>query len=110
MRGHCTPAAHAEHVGTADRELGVDTEDGRRLSRCLRCDVWVEGFPPTSATARYAELPPLDTLELPRRGKPLNDAIILRLIALNRAVHSVVFGLLAIALVVLDTRLFALQS
>jgi uncharacterized membrane protein (DUF2068 family) len=110
MRGHCTPAAHAERVRPEDRELGVDTEDGRRLSRCLRCDVWVEGFPPAPGVATYAELPDLRTLDLPRRGKPLNDAILLRLIALNRGVHSLVFGLLAVALLVLDTRLFDLQS
>jgi uncharacterized membrane protein (DUF2068 family) len=111
MRGHCTPAAYAERVGPGDRELGVDTVDGRRLSRCLRCDVWVEGFPPTPDAVRYAELPELRTLDhLPRRGKPLDDAIILRLIAINRGVHSVVFGLLAVALLVLDTRLFDLQS
>src|SRR3954447_5468248 len=111
MRGHCTPAAYAERVRPEDREVGVDTEDGRRLSRCLRCDVWVEGFPPAPDVALYAEVPALETLHhLPRRGKPLNDAIVLRLIAINRGVHSVVFGLLAVALLVLDTRLFDLQS
>jgi uncharacterized membrane protein (DUF2068 family) len=110
MRGHCTPAAQVERVGPEDREIGVDTPDGRRLSRCLRCDVWIEGFPPSAGAARYDAMPELRSLDLPRRGKPLNDAILLRLIALNRGVHSVVFGLLAIALLVLDTRLFDVQS
>jgi uncharacterized membrane protein (DUF2068 family) len=88
----------------------VETADGRRLSRCLRCDVWVEGLPPAPGTESAATLPSIEELPKPRRGHPLSDAILLRLIAINRGVHSVIFGLLAVALVVLDTRLFDLQS
>jgi len=110
MRKHCTPGASAARLRPEDRELALDTDDGRRLSRCLRCDVWVEGTPPAPGTEAYEVVPPLSELKLPRRGKPLHEAILLRLIAINRGVHSVVFGLLAIALVVLDTRLFDLQS
>ena len=40
----------------------------------------------------------------------MHDAILLRVIAFDRAVHSMVFGLLAIALTVVDTKLFDLQS
>ncbi len=43
------------------------------------------------------------------RGEPLRDAILLRLIAIERGIHSVVFGLLAIVLVVLDAHLGALH-
>src|SRR5690349_8688642 len=84
------------------------------MARCLRCDAWVEGFPPTGAGdedgARWETLPLLTELDLPRRGEPLYDAIVLRLIAVDRAVHSVIFGLLAVALTLIDTKLFDLQS
>ena len=40
----------------------------------------------------------------------LHDAILLRLIAIDRGVHAVIFGLLAAALTVIDTELFDLQS
>jgi uncharacterized membrane protein (DUF2068 family) len=111
LRGHVTPALDVTRLRPEDRELGVEVEaDGRRYARCLRCDAWREGFPPTGAPAIGDVLPPLDALDLPRRGEPLYDAIVLRLIALDRAVHAVVFGLLAIALTVVDTRLFDLQS
>jgi uncharacterized membrane protein (DUF2068 family) len=110
IRGHAVPARRVARLRSEDRELGVDTVDGRRLSRCLRCDVWVEGLPPAPGQADADVLPPLAELRKPRRGHPLADAILLRLIAINRGVHAVIFGLLAIALVVLDTRLFDLQS
>src|SRR5690349_20753693 len=98
MRGHSIPAARAARLRPEDRELGLDTDDGRRLARCLRCDVWVEAAPPREGAADYDVIPPLASLSLPRRGKPLQDAIFLRLIAIDRGVHSVVFGLLAVAL------------
>src|SRR5437868_4119524 len=109
MRGHSTPGADAARLRPEDRELAIDTDDGRRLARCLRCDVWVEGTPPAAGTEAYDTVPPLSELKLPRRGKPLEEAILLRLIAIDRGVHAVVFGLLAIALIVIDTKLFDLQ-
>jgi uncharacterized membrane protein (DUF2068 family) len=110
IRGHATPARTVERLRPEDRELGVDTPDGRRLSRCLRCDVWVESMPPAPGAATREVLPPLDRIPKPRRGHVLADAILLRLIAINRAVHSVLFGTLAITLVVLETQLFDLQT
>src|SRR5204862_3969134 len=93
-----------------DRELGFDSDNGRRYSRCLRCDTWTEGTPPGPAQVTTELVPALGQLELPRRGQPLHDAVILRLIAIDRGVHAVVFGLLATALTVVDTKLFDLQS
>src|SRR3954454_24917358 len=49
------------------------------LHRCVRCDAWVSG----EAVDRHAEEVPW-----PRRGKQLHDAIILRLVALDRAFHA----------------------
>ena len=110
MRGHVAPAATVERLRPEDRELGVESEDGRRYSRCLRCDAWCEGFVPSAADATSEVIPPLEQLDRPRRGQPLHDAVILRLIAIDRGLHAVVFGLLAVALTVVDTKLFDLQS
>ncbi len=110
MRCHVTPAADAAELAPEDRELGVDLPDGRRLSRCLRCDAWIEGFPPAVDEAAYETIPSLQELDLPRRGKPLRDAVIIRLIAIDRAFHSAVFTLLAIALFFLDTKYFDVES
>jgi uncharacterized membrane protein (DUF2068 family) len=111
VRGHVTPAAQAAELRPEDRELGVDLENGRRLSRCLRCDAWLEGFRPgPEEEAAYGTLPALHELDLPRRGRPLRDAVIIRLIAIDRAFHSVVFTLLATALFFLDTKYFDVES
>ena len=110
LRGHVTPAAHAARLRPEDREVGYESPDGRRYSRCLRCDTWTEGFPHEPSDVRWEVLPPIEDLELPRRGEPLQDAIVLRLIAIDRGVHAVIFGLLAAALTVIDTKLFDLQS
>jgi uncharacterized membrane protein (DUF2068 family) len=107
-RGHVTPAAEVARLRPEDVELGVDLADGRRLARCTRCDVWIEFEQPREA--RRETLPPLRELRLPRRGKPLREAIILRLIALDRAVHAVIFGLLAALLILLDLNLGSLRS
>jgi uncharacterized membrane protein (DUF2068 family) len=74
----------------------------------MRCDAWL--IVPHPKRARFDVVPPLSELELPRRGDLLRDAIVLRLIAIERAVHSVIFGLLAIALFVLDSQLSDLHS
>jgi uncharacterized membrane protein (DUF2068 family) len=100
--------ASAARVRPEDAGLGVELGDGRRLGRCLRCDAWLVVPQPTRA--RFDVVPPLSELELPRRGDPLRDAIVLRLIAIERAVHSVIFGVLAIALVVLDSHLTDLHN
>src|SRR5438477_8383300 len=107
-RGHVTPAANVSRLRPEDAELGVDLADGRRLARCLRCDVWVEFEPP--ARPSRDTLPPLEKLPVPRRGRPLREAIILRLIALDRAVHSVIFGALAALLFALDLNLGPLRN
>jgi uncharacterized membrane protein (DUF2068 family) len=66
---------------------------GVRWHRCLRCDSWLPLPPPEHPTR---ERPPgRDEIELPERGKPLRDKIVLRLIAINRAFHFVVLGAIA---------------
>jgi uncharacterized membrane protein (DUF2068 family) len=109
VRGHVAPAARARHVADDDRAIGMAQPDGTRLSRCLRCDAWVRTREPTGAAVEYEEVPPLDTLTLPRRGPALDDAIVVRLIACERLVHVAVFGLLGVVLLVVDLDLGGLR-
>lgn len=110
MRGHVTPAAWVVGLRPEDRRVGVVLDDGERLVRCLRCDVWLELSAPAPGETTTDVLPPLAELPKPRRGKVLQEAVLLRLIAVNRALHAVVFGLLAVALGVLELKLPGLQS
>jgi uncharacterized membrane protein (DUF2068 family) len=94
----CGVAGH-ELIGIDARELSAEDAlvareiDGVRWHRCLRCDSWL---PLAAPAAPARERPPLPAdIELPLRGKPLRDKIVLRLIAINRAVHFVVLGALA---------------
>jgi uncharacterized membrane protein (DUF2068 family) len=107
-RGHITPAANVARLRPEDIELGVDLADGRRLARCLRCDVWIEFEPPEHPERET--LPPLSEVHVPRRGRALREAIILRLIALDRGVHAVIFGILAALLFALDLNLASLRG
>jgi uncharacterized membrane protein (DUF2068 family) len=108
FRGHCAPAAVVANLRPADAGLGVDLPDGRRMARCLRCDAWVAGPRPSSPEREV--LAPLDEMDLPRRGKPLRQALLLRLIAVDRGVHAVAFALVALALVALQLKLGPLQD
>ena len=110
MNGHAAPAASAEFVGVDDAPLGAELADGRRLARCLRCDSWIEHLAPTGAQIKYETIPPLAQLKKPRRGKPLNEAIGMRLIAINKGTHALGFSLVAIGLTLTRTNLFALKN
>ena len=97
MRGHVAPAAHVETLESSDAMLGVELADGNRLVRCQRCDLSLAESAPRHPTR--PTLGPLDALPRPRRGALLDEGILLRLISLDRAVHSVLFSILAIVLI-----------
>jgi uncharacterized membrane protein (DUF2068 family) len=94
LRGHTL-------VGTAAREVRPDDTllvreaGGVRWHRCLRCDSWVALPPPAAPTTEHP--PDRDEIEIPPRGKALRDRVVLRLIAVDRALHFLVLGLLGIA-------------
>jgi uncharacterized membrane protein (DUF2068 family) len=94
IRGH-------ELIGTdaaalrAEDALFAREMDGTRWHRCLRCDSWLPFPTPLEAARRYP--PEREEIELPLRGRPLRDKIVLRLIAIDRAVHFVVLAALAVA-------------
>jgi uncharacterized membrane protein (DUF2068 family) len=105
MRGHVAPAADAATVGPGDARLGAQLADGRRLARCLRCDAWIEHAAPDETSALWPLLPAFNELAKPRRGKPLHEAIVMKLIAINKGTHASVFSLMSIALLLLETNL-----
>ncbi len=79
----------------AEDEIFARERDGLRWYRCLRCDSWVPLPLPVSPAN---ETPPArQEIELPLRGKALRDRIVLRVIAIDRAIHFVVLALLAVA-------------
>jgi uncharacterized membrane protein (DUF2068 family) len=94
----CGVAGH-ELIGIDAREirppdvLVARVIDGVRWHRCLRCDSWLP-VPAPVTSARDCP-PDRDAIELPLRGRPLRDKIVLRLIAINRALHFVVLGAIA---------------
>lgn len=70
--------------------------DGVRWYRCLRCDAWLPADTPSSPMRE--RVPPREEIEIPDRGPILRDRYVLRLIAVERAVHVVVLSLLAVVL------------
>ena len=80
---------------TADDGLIVREFDGLRWHRCLRCDSWIPRPPPEAPTRD--RLPPRADIAVPLRGRGLRDRYVLRLIAIERAVHVVVLSGLAVA-------------
>ena len=95
VSGHRLVGMDAKRLRGEDAIL-VRELDGLRWYRCLRCDSWVP-LPPPESPAR--EVPPdRDEIELPLRGRALRDKIVLRAIAIDRAIHFVFFGVLSAAL------------
>ena len=81
---------------SADDAVLVRPEGAVRWHRCLRCDDWVRQAVPEHPARERVETK--DEIELPLRGAALRDRYVLRLIALDRAIHVVVLSGLAIVL------------
>lgn len=92
IRGHVLVGTDAEGVRPIDSPF-VREYDGTRWYRCLRCDAWLPLPPPVRVRRQFP--PERNEIELPIRGRALRDKIVLRLIALDRALHFVVLGALA---------------
>jgi uncharacterized membrane protein (DUF2068 family) len=90
MRGHIVPAARVQRLraGTADDRLGLDTPRGR-LGRCVRCDLWLAVEVPGPDVPEV--LGDDTTLPRPRRGSELDQALVVRLIAVERALHVLAY-------------------
>jgi uncharacterized membrane protein (DUF2068 family) len=94
IRGHALLGTDVAEIGEADR-LVVRDEGDLRWHRCLRCDSWLPLKPPAEPSLR--RMPPRQEIELPLRGKALRDKIVLRVIAVDRALHFVILMVLAVA-------------
>jgi uncharacterized membrane protein (DUF2068 family) len=95
LRGHALIGTDAAELRPQDAIFARDIE-GSRWYRCLRCDSWLPLGEPVSPARRHP--PDRDEIELPLRGKALRDKIVLRVIAVDRAFHFVLLGLLAVAI------------
>jgi uncharacterized membrane protein (DUF2068 family) len=95
LRGHALVGLGAALVDDADA-IVVREIAGVRWHRCLRCDAWLPQQPLEQPTEE--RVPARSEIELPARGPLLRDHYILRLIAVDRAIHVVVLSVLAVVL------------
>jgi len=109
----CGVSGH-ELVGTRSARLRPEDEliaremDGVRWYRCLRCDSWLPLEPP--AAPEFEHPPERGEIELPLRGRPLRDKIVLRAIAIDRGFHFVVLGMLCAAILLFAANQRALRD
>jgi uncharacterized membrane protein (DUF2068 family) len=95
LRGHELVGHDAEELRPQDALFAFEV-GGVRWHRCLRCDSWLPFPPPERPCPKHP--PDRDEIELPLRGKPLRDKVVLRLIAINRGFHFLLLGLLGTAI------------
>jgi len=93
-RGHLLLGTDARELRAQDAIVARE-EAGLRWHRCLRCDSWLPLALP--ATPAREHIPPRGEIRLPLRGKALRDKIVLRVIAIDRGLHTVILAALAVA-------------
>src|SRR6516162_7841203 len=94
LQGHEILGTDAAALRPED-ELFARESGGLRWYRCLRCDSWLALPPPEQPATKYP--PERGEITLPLRGKPLRDRYVLRLIAVDRALHFLILSALAAA-------------
>src|SRR5436309_307978 len=106
LRGHRVPGADIATIDARHAAIARPTADGRRLVRCLRCGDWIL----VAAPAQGSPLDDVDTLERPARGRALRQELIVRVIAVDRAVHTVAFAAVGVAAIALDRDIGGVHS
>ena len=106
-RGHELVGTDAAELRPEDRLVAREI-DGVRWHRCLRCDSWLPLAPPATPSRRHP--PDRAMIELPLRGKPLRDKVVLRAIAVDRALHFLLLGLLSVAIFLFAAHQSALRE
>jgi uncharacterized membrane protein (DUF2068 family) len=96
--GHALAGTDARELREEDAIFARPAGDGYRWYRCLRCDSWLILPAPEQPSRPYP--PAREEIELPLRGRPLRDKYVLRLIAIDRALHVLILGVLAIGIFV----------
>ena len=107
LRGHALPARYAENLDHSHSALGLEMLDNKRLLRCTRCDSWK--LLEVASQHRKQQLPLIKDIVLPRREQALKEAVILRLIAINKGVHALLFFALLLVLAALHFKLGGLH-
>lgn len=107
VRGHTLIGTDAAELRPQD-DIFAREAGSYRWYRCLRCDSWVALPPPDSPARRHP--PDRNEIEVPLRGKALRDKVVLRLIAVDRAFHFLVLGLLGIAVLLFASDRLTLRT
>lgn len=108
LHGHELVGTDLATVPQDYRLVAIEDAAGMRWHRCLRCDSWIP-LPPPGA-AEHREPVPLEKIELPLRGRPLRDRYVLRLIAVDRALHVLILAAVATVILVYATHHDALDA
>ncbi len=95
LSGHVLIGDEAAQLRPGDALVAREIA-GVRWHRCLRCHCWLTL--PAPAHPRSEHPPARAEIELPLRGRALRDRIVLRVIALDRALHFLILAVLAVAL------------
>ncbi len=102
LRGHELIGTDAKELRAEDRLIAREME-GVRWHRCLRCDSWLPL--PAPVVPDGPNFPPgREQIALPLRGRPLRDKVVLRIIAIDRALHFVVLAGLGLAVLLFAQR------
>jgi uncharacterized membrane protein (DUF2068 family) len=102
LHGHELLGTDADHLRPQDRLFAWEDGGGVRWYRCLRCDAWLPLARPSEPQVEYP--PERSEVRLPLRGRPLRDRYVLRLIAIDRALHVLVLSALAVAIFAFATH------
>ncbi len=107
VRGHEIVGTDAAEIRPEDA-LVVREGAGLRWHRCLRCDSWVALAPPQQSARPHP--PDRDQIVVPLRGKALRDKIVLRMIAVDRALHFLILTTLGIAVLLFASHESSLRD
>jgi uncharacterized membrane protein (DUF2068 family) len=108
LGGHVLLGTDVATIRPDDELVVREPGDGLRWHRCLRCDAWLPLAPPRAPAREH--LPDRADIRLPLRGRPLRDRYVLRLIALDRLLHFVLLGALAVAVFLFAAERAALSG
>lgn len=107
-RGYVVPGALVATLDQRHEVLAREMVDGRRLVQCLRCGDWIVAEAPDEGSAITVDR--VEDLPRPRRGRALREAIVVRVIAVDRAVHTIAFLSVAGAALALRWNLDAIHG